>query len=282
MEKSGSIATTVGVVVNTILFVLKLVVGISTGSLAVISDAINSLTDVLTAIAVAISFRISRKKADPGHMYGYRRAEPVAGLIVALFAGLAAYEIITAAVSRIINPTDVFFSWLAIGVLAMSVIVKAVMSIYHTKVSEKLSSPSIKAIAIDGRYDSISSAVALVGVIGTKYFPLADSIAAGLVAFFILWAGYRIASENMNYLMGATPDPEMVNSIRNTAKEVRGVIGIGAVRPHYVGNQVHVEIEIYVDEKDTVTLVHKRQEEVRDDIEALEGIEEAFVHIVPR
>ncbi|HIK01523.1 TPA: cation transporter [archaeon] len=282
MEKAGSIATTVGVVVNTILFVLKLVVGISTGSLAVISDAINSLTDVLTSFAVAISFRISRKKADPGHMYGYTRAEPVAGLIVALFAGLAAYEIITAAVSRILNPTDVIFSWLAIGVLAMSVIVKAIMSIYHTKVSEKLRSPSIKAIAIDGRYDSISSAVALIGVIGIKYFPLADSIAAGMVALFILWAGYRIASENMNYLMGGTPDPEMVKAIRNTAKEVRGVIGIGAVRPHYVGNQVHVEIEIYVDEKDTVTLVHKIQEEVRDDIEDLEGIEEAFVHIVPR
>ncbi|MDP6704531.1 MAG: cation transporter, partial [archaeon] len=62
MERSGSIATTIGVVVNTALFIIKLTVGIYTGSLAVISDAINSLTDILTSFAVAISFRISRKK----------------------------------------------------------------------------------------------------------------------------------------------------------------------------------------------------------------------------
>ncbi|MFQ5586803.1 MAG: cation diffusion facilitator family transporter, partial [Thermodesulfobacteriota bacterium] len=96
-------ATVVGIVFNTLLFVLKLVTGIMSGSIALISDAFNSLTDIVTSVAIFICVRISDKEADEGHPFGHTRAEPIAGLIVAILAGILGFEIIRASVKRLIS-----------------------------------------------------------------------------------------------------------------------------------------------------------------------------------
>src|SRR3989338_4545670 len=103
MKDSAKRATLLGIVGNIVLFILKIIVGLMYNSIAVISDSINSFTDIIASVIVFISVKVSAKKADEGHPFGHYRAEPIAGLIVAIFTGIVGFEVIKLAFNKIID-----------------------------------------------------------------------------------------------------------------------------------------------------------------------------------
>ena len=282
MKNLGRNATIIMIICNAFLFAIKITAGLMSNSLAVISDAVNSLTDVVSSVIIFIAVKTSSKQADEGHPFGHHRAEPIAGLIVAIFAGILGFEILHTSAFKLMETHEHKIGIHTIAVLLISIGMKFIMAAYFKKVSRKINSPALLASSIDSRNDVYISATALIGVgCGFYGYPQMDDIAAILISFWIIYSGYKIGVQNIDYLMGKQPDSVVMEKIKGRAVSVSGVIGIHDVRAHYVGNYIHVEIHISLDQNLTMTQAHDIGENVQKEVEAIEGIHKAFVHIDP-
>ena len=275
-------ATVVGIVFNTLLFIIKLVTGLMSGSIALLSDAFNSLTDIVTSVAIFICVRVSDKEADEGHPFGHTRAEPIAGLIVAILAGILGFEIIRASVERLITRHSPTISALILLIPAVTMVVKLFMARYFKRVGKELRSPAIKASAVDSINDVYLAIATLIGIAGAAFgYWFLDPIAGLIISGWIIYSGYNIGVENIDYLMGKAPESELMESIKRAALSVGGVQSLNDVRAHYVGNFIHVEIHIEVDKNLSTFDSHAIGESAAKAIEKLEAIEKAFIHIDP-
>lgn len=282
MENKGRQATIILIICNIFLFAIKITVGITSNSLAIISDAINSLTDIIASVIIFFAVRTSAKQADEGHPFGHHRAEPIAGLIVAIFAGILGFEILHTSAFKLTETHVHRGSIPAIVTLLVSIGMKSVMYTYFKRVSRKINSPALLASSIDSRNDVYISSTALVGV-GCGFFGYThmDNIAAILISFWIIYSGYKIGVQNIDYLMGKKPEDGIMEEIKKKASAVPGILGIHDVRAHYVGNYIHVEIHISLDRAITLTQAHDIGKKVQWAVEAIDSIHKAFVHIDP-
>ena len=282
MNNTSRNATIILIACNTFLFGIKIIAGLKSNSLAVISDASNSFTDIISSIIIFIAIRSSSRQADEGHPFGHHRAEPIAGLIVAIFACVLGFEILHASVFKILDAHDHNISTQTFAVLFISIAVKIAMSVYFKKVAVATNSPALQASATDSRNDVYVSTAALVGVAGGLCgYPQMDDIAATLISLWIIRSGYKIGAQNIDYLMGKRPGPVIMEEIRKKAVSVPGVIGIRNVLAHYVGNYIHVEISITLDMELTLVQAHNIGVNVREAVEGIDTIDKAFVHIDP-
>jgi len=267
---------------NAFLFAIKITAGLMSNSLAVISDAMNSLTDIISSVIIFIAVRASSRQADEGHPFGHHRAEPIAGLIVAIFAGVLGFEILHTSVFKLLETHEHNISTYTFAVLFVSIVMKFVMAVYFKKVARDNNSPALLASAIDSRNDVYVSTAAFVGIAGGVYgYPQMDDIAATLISLWIIRSGYKIGVQNIDYLMGKRPDPVIMEEIRKKAVAVPGVIGIRDVLAHYVGNYVHAEISITLDMDMTMIQAHNIGVNVKQSVEGIDGIHKVFVHIDP-
>ncbi|HHL40242.1 MAG TPA: cation transporter [Deltaproteobacteria bacterium] len=282
MRPSAFRATVVNMAGNTLLFALKLAAGLLSGSIALLSDAFNSLTDMVSSAAVFICVRISEKEADEGHPFGHSRAEPIAGIVVAVLAGILGFEVIKASVQRLVSDGEVRAGPFAFAALAVTMAVKGAMAWYFRSVGRRTGSPAITASAADSLCDVWVSAAALTGIIGVRAgYPLLDPLAGLVISGWIIYTGYSIGMENIDYLMGKSPPRGMLEAIEHEARSVDGVRDVGDVKAHYVGNFIHVEIPVKVD-KDLSTLdSHEIGKRVEEAVDRIEAIEKAFIHIDP-
>ena len=282
MKNKGRNATIVMIACNAFLFVIKITAGITSNSLAVISDAVNSFTDIISSVVIYFAVKVSAKQADEGHPFGHHRAEPIAGLIVAIFAGILGFEIFRTSVFQLVSLHEHNIGIFTILVLLISIGMKFIMSIYFKKTSHTINSPALLASSIDSRNDVYISATAFVGVIGGFCgYPKMDDIMAILISFWIIYSGYKIGIQNIDYLMGRQPEAGIMEEIKAKACAVAGVIGIHDIRAHYVGNYIHVEIHISLNQHLTLTEAHGIGKNVQRAVENIESIHKAFVHIDP-
>ncbi len=281
MKKSEK-TTLIGVFLNIVLFIAKLIVGLLSNSLAVLSDAFNSLGDIISYTAIFFAVRVGSKKADEDHPFGHSRAEPLAGFVVALFTFLLAVEIFRSAILAFFTQRTYSYEIYAVSVLVFTMIIKSFMSFYYNKVGKEENSPALRAGAVDSRNDVLVSGVALAGVIGPYVgFSLLDTIAALLISLFIFYSAYKIGKENVDYLMGKSAPIENIEEIKRLAKKIKGVKNIHDLRAHYVGNYLHLEIHIVVDENLSTKESHRIGKEVQYVLERLSYVDKAFIHIDP-
>ncbi len=275
-------ATIIGLAGNIFLFTIKIIAGIFSGSLALISDAINSLTDIVSSIAIFICVRVSDKEADEGHPFGHHRAEPIAGLIVAILAAILGFEVIRISVERLMSGEKISVGFLSLVVPIITVAAKGLMAWHFKRVGDYVNSPAIKAGAFDSLNDVFVSIAAFIGILGTMQgYYLMDPIAGFLISLWIIYTGYRIGVENVDYLMGKSPDRKFIKLIEDAAKGTSGVKSLNKIRAHYVGNFIHVEMHIAVDKNLSTFDSHAIGEDVEARIEKFDAIEKAFVHIDP-
>lgn len=283
LKKPGFLTTLAGLVFNTFLCVLKLSFGLWTSSLSLLSDGVNSLTDAVSSTAILIAVNVSHKEADENHPFGHHRAEPIAALIVAIFAGIAGFEILKASVERLFaeEVAEIVGPWPFV-VLLISILVKTGMSAGFSLIGRRLNSPAILAGAADSKIDVLISSAAFVGVGGAYLgYRIVDPLVALIISLFIFRTGYKIGNENIDYLMGRSPSPERLAEIQNIVEKIPGVRGVDRLRAHYVGNYIHVELEIRANALMSNIASHDLEEKVRDRVEEIAWIDQAFVHINP-
>jgi cation diffusion facilitator family transporter len=276
-------ATLTGIAGNSLLFVVKGAIGLTSGSIALLSDAFNSLVDVVGSVAIWYSVRVADLEPDVDHPFGHRRAETIAALGVAIFTAILGFEIGRAAVERLIaGPRPIELVGWAIAALAFSMAGNLALARYLRRRGEELESPAILANAVECENDIWTSLAALAGVSASALgAEVVDPLAGIVVGIWIVWGGYRFGRKNIDYLMGKSPGQELVDRIRALTLEIRGVRGVHDVRAHYVGHRAHVEVHVEVDQELTTRQSHDVGGNVRATIERLPHVDRAFIHMDP-
>ena len=279
----GWLAGWVGIVVNVLLFLGKLIAGALTGSVSITADAVNNLSDAAGSVVTLLGFRLAAKPADDEHPYGHDRAEYLAGLAVAALILLIGVELVKTSIKKIIAPTEVAFSAAAAAVLLVSIACKLYLALFDRKLGKMIQSPALEAAAADSRNDVISTAAVLAAAVISRVSGVQVDGWAGLaVALFILWSGVGIAKDTIDPLLGHAPDEQLVHTIAN---EIRGydarVLGIHDLMVHDYGPgrrfaSVHVEL----DAREDVLAAHELIDSIERDVKKKLRIE-LVIHYDP-
>jgi len=284
MQRSMAMRATVyGMTANFGLLILKATATSLSDSLTIFSETLNSLADLVAATAILLCVRWAYEQPDASHPFGHRRAEPVAGLLTAIFTGILGFAVCrTAIVNLVEGVATQRIGVYPIAALCITAVVKTIMAAFFGRRARQLHSPAFRATAVDSRNDVFLALQALTAVVIANYrLPMLDNIGALLVGIYILWQGHSIGMENIDYLMGKAPGPELVQDIQSAAEQVPRVREVADVRGHYVGTFVHVELTARVDGNLTTHESHEVAEKVRESVENLGMVDRAFIHIEP-
>ncbi len=249
----GKLAGGVGIAANVVLFLFKLIAGLLSGSVAIIADAFNNLSDAGSSIVTLIGFRLSGAPADAEHPFGHGRVEYLSALTVAALIMLAGFELAGSAFQKILHPTVSEFSWLTNVILIVAIAVKLWMAYFNRNIGKRIHSHALFAAATDSRNDVICTAVVLVSAIFTEITAIpVDGYVGVAVALFVIWAGFSIMRETISPLLGEAPSPELVEDIRRIVMSQDGVVGIHDLIVHNYGPgrclvSLHAEVPAHGD-----------------------------------
>ena len=267
---TGQLAGTVCIVLNILLCAGKGAIGLLAGSVSIVADALNNLSDASSNIVSLLGFKLASRPADPGHPYGHGRFEYLAGLVVAVLVCAVGLQLLQSSFERILHPEPAEFSAAVVAVLLMSIAVKLWMAAFNRSLGERISSDTLKATAVDSRNDVVSTAVVLASS--------AVSFAAGVdldgwvglaVGAFILWSGIQLVREGVDPLLGAAPDPELVERIRAKIMSYPGVLGTHDLMVHDYGPgrqfaSAHVEMAVETDPMESHDTLDNIEQDFKD------------------
>jgi cation diffusion facilitator family transporter len=254
------------------------------GSLAVGSEAVNSLADSVYSLVVLAGLYLTTQPPDFEHPHGHERIEPFVSLFVAVGVFAAGGAVLWNAIASVLNGTyGVRAGSAAVVVLVGTALAKYGLYRYCLRIGEERHSPAIVATALDNRNDILTASAALVGVLGASFgAPVLDPIAAGVVSLGIFYTGYEIVRDNVNYLVGAAPPDELRREILERALEHPDVRGAHDVVAHYVGPEIDVSLHIEVEGDMTLFEAHDIESKVVQSIRELPEVDDVFVHVDPR
>lgn len=241
-------AGAMGIVLNILLFGVKLPIGMITGSIAITSDAFNNLSDMGSSLITVIGARMAGRRPDREHPFGHGRLEYVSALIVAFLILLVGFELLKESIGKLAQPQPVDFNPVLVGVLALSVLVKVFMFYYNRTLGRRIQSTVMRATASDSLNDAITtSAVVAATIIGHFVSWPIDALAGLALSLLILWSGYGVAKDTIDLLLGGKPDPELVKRIAAMVMEGEGVTGVHDLIIHDYGPgrvmaSVHAEV----------------------------------------
>jgi cation diffusion facilitator family transporter len=235
-EHYGFLSNTVGILCNLALFAAKFAIGTWSGSISIIADAFNSLSDMSSCTVSLIGFKISNMPPDKEHPFGHGRMEYLSGLIIAFIIILVGLECAKSAVQKILQPDVVTFNYAILTVLLLSILVKFWMSRFYKRISVLIRSVAVKASSKDSLNDAFITGAALTSVILSTLSPVPVDGYIGLgVALFILYSGAGMAKEILDPLLGQPPDPALVQEIEKILLSSEGVIGVHDLIVHNYG-----------------------------------------------
>ena len=271
----------VSVFINGFLFVIKIIIGIIIGSVSVIADAIHTLSDVISSGVVIWGFREAEKPADSEHPYGHGRVEYIATLIIAILLIVTGIEFIRSSIGRVLNPAPISPTWWMIIIILATVFLKELTARYAEFLSHKISSGTLHADAWHHRADAISSLLVIIAMIAGKYgYHTVDGWAGIGVALFVIWTGFTIAKEAVDDIIGAPPEEDEIDDIKQVVSAIEGVLGVHDITVHSYGKDKFVSIHVEIDDTISSAKAHDIAEEVELVMFKRLGIEPT-VHIDP-
>lgn len=267
---------------NLLLFILKILVGLLYNSISIISDALNSFTDIISSLIVEISIKVSHQRPDKKHQFGHTRAQPIAGLIVAFFTIIVGYEVISNSITRMISGETMVKGIIPLILVVFVFIIKVTLYFITKKVLKTTRSTALKAIMIDHRNDVMISIAVFIGVFISNFgYTIFDPIVGIIVGLYIIKAGIDIARENIDFLMGTAPPEHIFRHIEEVSEDVNGVKGLNDIRAHMLGTLADVEVHIYVDKDMNIKTAHDIGKDVQRRLQKLPYIHRAQIHIDP-
>ena len=263
----GRFAGFIGIISNVILFGIKIFFGIIFGSISIIADSLNNLSDAGSNVLTVVGYTMTGKPADKDHPYGHERMEYLCSLLISVVIIFLGVEMMTSSVEKLINkPEAEKYSTVSIIIIASTIIIKALIALVYAKLGKHISSPSLRASAIDSISDVFTTAAVVVGMVLTPYpGPYTDAIIGLLISVYIMVMGIKLVKESSNILIGTAPDTEFVHSVIKRIKEYNGVLGIHDLVVHSYGeNKSFVTVHVEVDSDESILTSH----ELVDGIEA--------------
>ncbi len=247
-ENYGKLAGIVGIATNLILFLFKIIAGTLSGSISIIADAVNNLSDSGSSIITLIGFKISGKPADAKHPYGHARMEYISGLIVSFIIMFLGFELARSSVEKIIHPKTPQFSWLVAVILLVSILMKLWQCLFYRKIGRRIDSSVLSATSLDSRNDILATSSVLAAALITYLtsFNL-DGYMGVAVALFIMISGIKIIIDTASPLLGNAPPEELVCKIYQKILSYDGIVGLHDLSVHNYGAgkcfaSVHCEV----------------------------------------
>ncbi len=273
----GSLAGTTGIVCNVLLFLGKFAAGLVSGSIAMLSDAFNNLSDAASSVTTLLGFYMARQPADKDHPYGHARYEYLSGLAVAALILLIGAELARDSVVKIFKPEPVTVTALTYCVLIPSMALKLWMSHFFRKLGKMIDSATLTATAADSRNDVIATAAVLLGCLCQQLLDVnIDGFVGLAVAAFILWSGFGIGRETISPLIGRQADRELVENISDLILRHDKVLGIHDLLIHDYGpGQCFASVHVEISAEENPLSGH----DIIDDIER-DAMAELNVHLV--
>lgn len=286
MQKNIAVkVSVVTIIINILLSAFKFFAGIMSNSSALISDAVHSLSDVLSTFIVIAGARMGGKKSDPGHPYGHERLENIASVILSIMlfatgAGIGITAIKTIMVHEYALTAN---RNIAIAAAVVSIFTKEWMYHYTKNAAKKIKSDSLMADAWHHRSDALSSIGSLIGVVGAKFgIGILDPIAGIIICIFIIKVSVNIFIDSSNKLIDKACDTETIMKISKAAGEVDGVIRVDLVNTRIFGAKVYVDLEFSANPDITLRSAHAIAQAVHDKIEAeFDDVKHCMVHVNP-
>ncbi|MBF0252953.1 MAG: cation transporter [Candidatus Omnitrophica bacterium] len=277
----GALEGWVSVVVNVLIFLIKLLAGLSIKSISLIADAVHTLSDTMTSIVIIIGFKMAKKPSDAEHPFGHGRMESITTLIVAVLLFVAGIEICKSSVHSVIHPSTSSAPIWIIVIVFLTLVVKELMARFSFALGDIIDSSTLKADALHHRSDAFSTVLVIVALISSRLgFPGIDGIMGILVSLIIFYSAWMISIEAINPLLGEAPSKKLLKSIEKIALESEGVLGIHDIIYHKYGNTCIVSLHIEVSDKEPITKLHDLAEIVETHVGEL-ACGQAIVHIDP-
>ena len=247
----GTLGSVVGIICNLFLCIVKITLGLISGSISIAADGLNNLSDMGSSVVTMIGFKMAGKPADSDHPFGHGRIEYISAFIVAMLILLVGFELIKSSFSALINNSSApDYNLLAIIVLVFSVIVKFWMFLFNRKLGKRINSEALLATAQDSFNDVCTTIVILFTVLISIFVTLPfnlDAVMGIVVGFFIIISGISSAKKTLDQILGMPPEKDLINDIEATILSFKEFIGIHDLIIHNygVGRQfasVHVEV----------------------------------------
>ncbi len=262
----GVLSGIVGIILNVILSVFKMIFGIITKSISIVADGANNIFDAVSSVINLVGFKISGKPADKEHPFGHGRVEYVSALTLAFFILIMSFELIKSSVERFTSPEKVIFNIPAVVVLVLSIFAKLWLALFNRKVGKIINSVAVDAVVTDSIGDIAATTCSLVALIASKFtdFPV-DGIMGIIVALIIIYAGIDIIRGTLGPLLGEPPAKETVEKLETLVMSFDGIVGIHDLVLHSYGHSkiigsLHAEVPADVDiihSHDTIDLIER-------------------------
>ena len=271
---------------NVLLAVIKFVAGLISNSKAMISDAIHTLSDILSTFIAIVGVNIASKEEDNSHKYGHERFECIASIVLAMILFITGIELGINGIKDIVSGDYKDFTEpgvLAVIAAVVSIIGKEIMYQYTIHVAKKIKSTALKADAWHHRSDAISSIGALIGIILARNgYLIFDSIASIIIAILICKVSIDIFMDATDKLVDKACDPLFEIELRELILKEKGVLGVDDLKTRMFGSKIYVDIEIAADGNETLKNTHKIAERVHDKIEkTYPEVKHCMVHVNP-
>lgn len=278
----GTTCSGAGIGFNVLLFAGKLIAGMLSGSVAIVSDAFNNLSDAGSSIISLVGFKLSNKKSDPQHPFGHGRLEYISGLCVSFLIILMGVELGKASIEKIIEPAQVKFSLLTAAILAASIIVKLYMALYNSRIGKRLNAVTMKAMAKDSLSDAVATSVVLMSMIVAKLADIAiDGYCGVVVAAFILFTGITAARDTISPLLGQKPDSEFIEEVMRIVNAHKEIIGTHDLVVHDYGpGRLMITLHAEVDANMDILVAHDAVDNIENELREKLGCS-AVVHMDP-
>ena len=262
----GTLSGLVGIAINIILSVSKMIFGAITKSISIIADGANNTFDAISSIINLVGFKISGKPADDEHPFGHGRIEYVSALTLSFFILIMGVELIKTSIDKFRNPETVIFSVPAAIVLIISILAKLWLAIFNRNVGKRINSVAVNAIVTDSLGDIAATTCSLIALISSKFTDLPiDAVMGIVVALVIIYAGIDIIKGTIGPLLGEPPEKEIVDRLEKLVMSYDGVVGIHDLVLHCYGHSkiygsLHADIDILLSH-DTIDLIERQVKE---------------------
>lgn len=269
-EKMIYKAGIVGIAVNALLAVIKLMISGMTGSVAIASDAVNNISDGASSIITILGSKLASKDPDDKHPYGHGRIEYITGLIISVIVIVVGVEFLKTSVLAIINPKEVNFTWVSVMIMTITIFAKILLSLYNKKQGKKANSPALIASSADAMGDAAVTSITVIAAIISLFTRVRiDGYVGVIVSGFILYSGTQLVTEIFHDIIGKRGDKNLANQIYSEINKTPMVKGAYDLVLHNYGpnrylGSVNVEIEDTYTVKQVTEILNPVQERIMD------------------
>lgn len=282
-EKYGVLGGALGIICNVFLFALKLAIGAVSGSIAIVSDSFNNLSDCGSSLVALFGAKLSNRRPDSEHPFGHGRSEYVASLIVAFITILLGFELLKGSFDKLSSPDLITLTPIMTGILVLSVLVKVWMFSYNTYLGKKINSSVLLATAKDSLSDVISTLAIVAASVAANIFklPIIDGIIGLAVSLLIIRTGVGVAMDTIGLLLGKPPEKETVEKINKMVLGGEGIYGVHDLVVHDYGpGRAFASVHAEVPDNGDIVRIHEIIDELERQITQETGIH-MVIHMDP-